>query len=365
MDQILDINMEKNFSEDNLDKFPILKRNQPFIIAEAGINHNGELEKAYQMVRVAKEAGADAVKFQTFKANEFVGDPNMMFTYNSQGKEVTESMLEMFRRYEFKEEEWIKIKSFCDKEGILFLSTPQNRSDLNLLLKVGIKLLKVGSDDFTNIPLLKDYASTKIPMIVSCGMADLADVHNALEAIGTLDGYPTILMLCTSQYPTPPEDVNLLKLRALINAFPMVIPGFSDHSQGSFASSLAVAVGAKVFEKHFTLDHSLPGPDHWFSENPEGLKEWIQSIKMASIIMGSSIVRPTNKEREMRILARRSITALIDIEPGMKLDQENIGLRRPGNGLPPSAFESVIGSRALKKISKNNTLKWGDFEEWT
>lgn len=334
----------------------------PFIIAETGINHNGELEKAYAIIKIAQKAGVDAVKFQTFKAEEFVGDPAMTFTYMSQGKEITESMLEMFRRYEFKREDWFLIKKRCEEEGILFLSTPQNRSDLELLLEVGISAIKVGSDDFTNTPLLKSYASTGLPMILSCGMADMAEVYRALESVGTLDGHPTVLMLCTSEYPTPPEDVNLLKLRTLRSAFPMIIPGFSDHTQGPLASSLAVAMGAEVFEKHLTLDHNLPGPDHWFSENPVGLSEWAASIRSSWRMMGSGIIRPTIKEREMRLLARRSVTAVTDLEPGAILTEKNTGLMRSGAGLPPSVYEGLLGCKAIKKITKNSSLKWGDFE---
>lgn len=333
----------------------------PFIIAEAGINHNGELEKAYAMIKVAREAGANAVKFQTFKAEEFVGDPNLTFTYKSQGKEITESMLEMFKRYEFSRDDWFKIKQRCDEEDILFLSTPQNRSDLDLLLELEMPAIKVGSDDFTNIPLLKSYAETKLPMIVSCGMSDLAETFTALETIGSLDGYPTVLLLCTSQYPTPPEDVNLLKLKTLARTFPMVTLGFSDHTQGALAASLAVAMGASVFEKHFTLDHNLSGPDHWFSEDPDGLSEWIFSIRTGYTMLGNPIVRPTIKEVEMRNLARRSIVALRDISQGETLNEYNIGLRRPGIGLSPQFFTGIVGLRAVKKIQKGQVLSWGDF----
>jgi len=339
----------------------IAKDSKPFIIVEAGINHNGQIEMAFEMIKVARKAGADCIKFQTFKAEEFVGDPTQSYTYKSQGKEVTESMLEMFKRYEFSREEWFSIKKKCDEEGIIFLSTPQNVSDLNLLLEIGVEAIKVGSDDFTNIPLLKNYAQTGLPLMVSCGMSDLAEVYQALEAIGSLDGYPTVLMLCTSQYPTPPENVNLYKLKTLGSAFPMVILGFSDHTQGPLASSLAVAMGAKVFEKHFTLDHNLPGPDHWFSEDPAGIREWVSSIRKSWMMMGA-LIRPTSKEREMRLLARRSVTALIDIESGMILTEKNITLKRPGTGLPPSVYKSLLGCKAIKKITKNSSLKWGDFK---
>ena len=333
----------------------------PLVILEAGINHNGELDKAYAMIRLARQLGADAVKFQTFKAEEFVGDPNLMFTYRSQGREVTESMLEMFRRYEFSRDGWFAIKKKCNEEGILFLSTPQNRSDLDLLLEIGVPAVKVGSDDFTNLPLLRDYASTGLPLLVSCGMADLAEVHQALDAVGALDGHPTVLLLCTSQYPTPPQDVNLLKLRTLREAFPMVVTGFSDHTQGPLASSLALALGARVFEKHFTLDHDLPGPDHWFSEDPAGAEEWVASVRKSQVMMGSPLVRPTTAERQMRVLARRSVVALHDIEIGEILTGENVGLRRPGNGLPPMLFDQVLGRKAAGKIVKGSLLKLGDF----
>ena len=340
---------------------PVGPGEPPFIIAEVGLNHNGELDRALEMIAVAKKAGVDAVKFQTFKAAEFVGDPAQTFTYKSQGKPVTESMLEMFRRYELPASAWKTIRARCDKEGVAFLSTPQNLSDLELLLEVGVSAVKVGSDDFTNLPLLKSYAAKGLPMIVSCGMSDLAEVHQALAAIGTLDGYPTVLLLCTSQYPTPPADANLLKLETLGRAFPGLTLGFSDHTEGPLASSLAVALGACVFEKHFTLDRGLPGPDHWFSENPAGLAEWARSIRAAHALLGSPIVRPTKAELAMRTLARRSVTALSDIREGDALTEANVGLRRPGTGLAPAMLERVLGLKASRAIAKGSTLQLGDF----
>jgi len=333
-----------------------------YTIAETGINHNGELERAYAMISAAKEAGADAVKFQTFKADEFIADPNLIYTYRSDGKEVTESMLAMFRRYEFSRDEWSLIKKRCDDENIVFLSTPQNISDLDLLLEIGIPAIKVGSDDFTNLPLLKRFSQTRLPIITSCGMAELSEIHSALEAINALDRYPAVLLLCNSQYPTPAEDLNLLRLNTLADIFPDLLLGFSDHTQGSLASSLAVALGAVVFEKHFTLDQTLPGPDHWFSENPEGLKEWVSAIRKASIVMGSPDVKPAKAELNMRSLARRSIVALSDIKPGEILSPENIGLRRPGNGLSPALFDKTLGSRAVRQVTKGSLLQLGDFE---
>jgi len=330
----------------------------PFIVAEAGINHNGELNKAFEMIEVAKQSGVDAVKFQTFRAEEFCGDKEQTFTYKSQGKEVTESMLDMFRRYEFSRNEWLQIKRKCDDENILFLSTPQNRSDLDLLLELGLPAIKVGSDDFTNLSLLEDYATTKLPMIVSCGMSDLAEVYQALDTIGTFDGYPTILLLCTSQYPTPPEDVNLLKLKTLTNAFPDLVLGFSDHTQGSLASSLAVGFGAVFFEKHFTLDNNLAGPDHWFSENPEGLRSWVNSIHKSYKMMGSGVVRPTKDEISSKKEFQRVVVASKHIKEGETFKLENLKLSRVagGNGFPPSFLKRIIGSKSSKSYRKNEPV---------
>jgi sialic acid synthase SpsE len=331
----------------------------PLVVLEAGINHNGDLEKAFEMIRLAKRLNADAVKFQTFKADEFVGDPNQMFTYRSQGKEVTESMLAMFRRYEFSRDDWFAVKKKCDEEGILFLSTPQNRSDLDLLLELGVPAVKVGSDDFSNLPLLRDYASCGLPMLISCGMSNMGEVYQALEAVGAFDGHPTVLFLCTSQYPTPPDDVNLRKLTTLAQAFPMVVTGFSDHTQGPIASSLAVAFGAHVFEKHFTLSHDLPGPDHWFSEDPDGAKEWINAIRAAARMLGSPVVRPTVEENKNRKEFRRMIVAAKDIEAGETYTQQNLTMRRVagGKGIAPMMLDFMLGRRAPHAIKKHQPIE--------
>jgi N-acetylneuraminate synthase/N,N'-diacetyllegionaminate synthase len=338
------------------------KDTPPYCIAEVGINHNGDLAIAKRMIEAAKAAGADAVKFQTFKAEEFCGDPGQTFTYQSQGKQITESMLEMFRRYEFPTESWLEIKAHCALVGITFFSTPQNPSDLELLLKIGVPAIKIGSDDFTNLPLIRRYTESHLPLILSCGMSDLAEVHQALEAAKWFDGYPVSLLLCTSQYPTPPKDVNINKLNTFQHAFPGLLVGFSDHTQGSLASSLAVSFGARIFEKHFTLSKDLPGPDHWFSEEPEGLADWVAHIRTSDILLGSPLIKPTKAEQEMRLIARRSVVALLDIRFGDTLDHENIGLRRPGGGLPPDMIRDVMGLTATRDIKKGERLTLGDMK---
>jgi N,N'-diacetyllegionaminate synthase len=333
----------------------------PYCIAEVGINHNGELSLAKQMIEVAKRAGADAVKFQTFKAEEFCGDPKQTFTYKSQGQSVTESMLEMFRRYEFSPAQWSELKAYSDAVGITFFSTPQNPDDFSLLQSIGVPAVKIGSDDFTNLPLIRHYSASGLPLILSCGMSDLAEVHMALETAGWFTGNQVALLLCTSQYPTPPKDVNISKLTTLQQAFPGLTVGFSDHTQCSVAASMAVALGGRIFEKHFTLARDLPGPDHWFSEDEQGITEWISTIRKADSMRGTPYIRPTEAELHMRILARRSVVALRDILPGEKLTYANVGLRRPGGGLPPLMIDQVLGLTSAGLIEKGRRLELKDF----
>lgn len=331
----------------------------PFIVAEAGINHNGEIDKAFEMIHIAKITGVNAIKFQTFKAKEIVADSKLMYTYKSQGKEITESQYEMFNRCEFSREEWFKIKHKCDEEKISFFSTPQNKTDLDLLLDLGVTAIKVGSDDLINFPLLRSYSTTKLPMIISGGMSNLAEISEALDTIGAFDGYPTILLHTTSQYPTPPEDVNLEKLKTLSGAFHDIPLGFSDHTQGLLASSLAVVYGAIFFEKHFTLDHNLPGPDHWFSEDPQGLKQWSDSIKEAYKMLGSKLVRPTKNEIIIKKEARRKIVAIKKIKCGELYTSENISMRRisQGIGLPPSLYDILLGKIANRNYNLGESIE--------
>lgn len=338
---------------------PIGPHFEPFLIAEAGINHNGSMDKAKLMIGVAVQAGADAIKFQTYRADEFVGDTNATFTYQSQGRVITESMLEMLRRCELLREAWFEIKAECDRQGIMFLSTPQSRADLDLLMEVGIPAIKVGSDEFTNLPLISSYATTGLPLILSCGMANMAEVYCSLEHVGALDGYPTVLLSCTSQYPTAGADANLRKITTLRAAFPDLIVGFSDHTEGTKASSMATALGASVIEKHFTLNRDLPGPDHWFAETPDSLDEWVASVRLASIMLGTGIVRPTPAETELARITRRSIVAIDRILPGETFTTENIAVRRPGTGLPPEMFVGVLGCKAARRFNAGEPISFG------
>lgn len=258
----------------------------PFIIGEAAFNHNGDLERALEMVHVAHQAGCSAVKFQTYKAAEFCQPDDPLF--------------ESFKRGELPDTAWPLLKAECEKAGITFLSTPQNRSDLDILLKVGVPAVKVGSDDLTNLPLLQSYVTTGLPLILSCGMSDLSEVNRALETVGALDGYPTVMLVCTSQYPTPPWEANLARITTLRAVYPMLSVGYSDHTVGLEASIAAAALGACVFEKHFTLNKNLPGPDHTFASEPEELTQWVKAIRKATLMRGNGNVRLSAAERQSK-----------------------------------------------------------------
>ncbi len=341
--------------------FQIAKHSQPFIIAEAGINHNGNLKNALKMIKIAKKCGANAIKFQTYSAIEMIANTKLEYSYKSQGKTITESMLKMFERCEFSPNEWKKIRNQCKKEKIIFLSTPQNPSDLKLLLQLKIPAIKVGSDDFTNIPLLKNFIKTKLPLIISCGMANLEEIKTILNEIGSLKNYPTILMLTTSEYPTPAKNANLLKFQTISNKFPKLILGYSDHTTDNLASSIALSLGAKVFEKHFTLNNNFAGPDHWFSLNPHELKNWIDSIHTSYSLLGSNKIQPTKNELKMRLIARRCPVALVDIKKNEIFNEKNIGLRRAGAGLNSKNFFNIVGKKSKKNIKQGKLIKKGDF----
>lgn len=342
-------------------EYKYIGENQPcFIIAEAGINHNGDISIAKKMIDAAKECGVDAIKFQTFKAEEFILDINETYTYKSQGKEITESMYEMFKRYEFTEEQWIEIADYCKKQNIIFFSTPQNASDLDFLLSiVDLPVIKVGADDLTNIDLLSYYASKGKPMIISAGMAYISEIEDAVEAIREKGNSELMILHCVSSYPAEAEDVNLKKMGTISKAFE-VITGFSDHTIGTTASVGAVTLGAKIIEKHFTLDKNMKGPDHWFSSDVDELKKLVNDIRYIEKALGSSMVKPTKNEMEMRKTCRRSIVTREDLKKNQVITKADLQFKRPGNGLPPKFVEYIVGKTAKEEIKKNKLIDLND-----
>lgn len=268
----------------------------PFLIAEAGLNHAGSLERALQMVAIAKLAGCDVVKFQTYRAAEFCRPDDPMFA--------------TFKRCELEPDTWPVIKAECERLSIIFMSTPQNRSDLDILLKVGIPAIKVGSDDFCNLPLIEDYASEGLPLILSCGMAEWKDVDETLKVV---DASNIALLLCTSQYPCPPEEARLDRLRRLRMWYDVPI-GLSDHTKGLIAGIMAVALKACIFEKHFRLRDAEAPED--FAEFPNDLAHWAASIRSAYSMMGEPSINLTELEKFSRSKYQR--------QPGQQIRGLNV-----------------------------------------
>ena len=333
-----------------------------YIVAEAGVNHNGNVDLAKEMITEAKKCGVDAVKFQVFKAEEFVSDPNSTHTYRSQGKLITEPQLDMFKRYEFGVNEWKEIFEYCKNKNIDFFATPQNPSDLDFILSiVDMHVIKVGSDDLTNLELLGYYAKKNKPLIISAGMAYISEIEDAVNTIRNTGNNDLIVLHCVSSYPADAEEVNLRKMLTIMQAFDVIV-GFSDHTIGSTAAVGAVVLGAKVIEKHFTLDKNLPGPDHWFSADPVEMRELVNEIRFIEKALGSGIIKPTPKELEMRKIARRSIVASKNINKGDVITKNMITVKRPGTGLVPKFINYVIGRRAKVDIKRNELITFDKIE---
>ena len=333
---------------------------ETFIIAEIGINHNGNINLAMQMIDEAKRCGVNAVKFQTFKAEEFITDKSLTYTYKSQGREVTESQIDMFKRFEFNKEEWKYLFEHCKEVDIIGFTTPQNKTDLDFILGItDLKLLKVGSDDLTNLPLLEYYALKNIPMIISTGMSYEKEIEDAITTIKQAGCKDITVLHCISSYPASLKDVNMKKMLNIKDKFSVRV-GFSDHTIDYFSAVVAVAMGATTIEKHFTLDKNLPGPDHWFSSDVKEMKLLVDNIRKVETVLGHGNLIPTTSEIEMRKICRRSIVAKSDLPKGSVLTKDNIEFKRPGTGLPPSDVNKIVGKKIVSPLKINQAITMED-----
>ncbi len=339
----------------------MIARNPTFIIAEVGLNHNGDFEIAQESILRAAEAGCDAVKFQNFKTEDFIQDRSQLFTYQSQGQEVTEPFYDLCKRNEFKREWLGPLKKLCDNNQVEFLSTPTSSEGIDDLRAAGCRHVKNGSDYLTHTPLLTAMAKSGMTVILSTGMADQADIEAAISALGDASPERTILLHCTSSYPTPPEAVNLNKMIELAKKFKVPV-GFSDHTEGYHAAVQAVTLGATVIEKHFTLDHNFPGPDHWFSSEPEEMTELVSQMRLAERRMGKSDIRPADIEYNARDEFRVGVVAEADLASGRVLNQGDFAFRKPCKGILPKDIEGYIGRTLNKAIPRNQPLHSRDFE---
>ncbi|MFL0269661.1 N-acetylneuraminate synthase [Candidatus Clostridium radicumherbarum] len=336
----------------------MLNCNHVFIIAEAGVNHNGDINIAKKLIDAAVEAGADAVKFQTFKAENLVTKDAPKANYQ---KETTGegNQYKMLKNLELSFNEHIILKEYCDEKGIMFLSTPFDFESVDLLEKVDIPIYKVSSGDLTNIPLLKYISKLKKPMIVSTGMANLGEVESAVNVIKETEDVTIKLLHCTSNYPTKYEDVNLNAMLTMRNAFNLPV-GYSDHTIGIEVPIAAVTLGAEIIEKHFTLDKNMEGPDHRASLNPDELKNMVTSIRNIEKAFGNGIKKCSISEENTKKIARKSIVAKANIREGETISYENIAFKRPGNGISPYLVDMIIGKIAISDIYADHLITFSN-----
>ena len=334
-----------------------------FIIAEATQNHNGDINLAKELIVSAKEIGCDCIKFQTFTTEEFCADKKKIFTYYSQGKEVSESEYEMFKRYEFTAEEWKEIIEFCNKTGILFLTTVQDPVNLELMLGLGLQGIKVGSDDFDHLVNLKLFAKTGLPLIISKGMSDLEDIKRTIGALLPINKRVAVLH-CVSVYPCDADTLNLNQIQKLKNLYPEIVWGFSDHTQGTLASVLAVSMGAKIIEKHFTLDKNMAGPDHWFSMDVSDMARLVKEIRYAEAAFGNGEIILAPGEAKSRGTMRRRVVAKKNITRGTVLNEDTVAFKRADKGCFLKDWDLIEGNKINndKKMNQGITLEDVDFE---
>lgn len=337
----------------------IKKSKKVFIIAEAGVNHNGNIDIAKKLVDAAFEAGVDAVKFQTFKTEKIVGKYAKMAQYQIENTGTSESQFDMIKKLELKYSEFKDIKEYCENKGILFLSTPDDEDSLEFLCECDVPMIKIGSTEVTNLQFLKRIGEKMKPLILSTGMSTLGEVEKAIETIKNAGNDNIILLHCVSDYPASYEDVNLNAMITMKGAFKLPV-GYSDHTLGAEASIAAVALGAVVIEKHFTIDNDLDGPDHKASLNPDQLKCYVESIRKTEKLLGDGIKRPTEKEKETIKVVRRSIVAKKDINEGTILTKEMFEFKRPGDGIKPELIDMICNRVLRRDLKEDEPLKWED-----
>lgn len=331
-----------------------------FIIAEIGINHNGSLELAKKMIRVAAEVGADAVKFQNFKTEDFLSDRKLTITYKSWGRQVTEPLWDVCKRSEFRRE-WIpELKQLCDCLGVEFFSTPTSERGVDDLINAGVRILKNGSDYLTHIPLLRYMGNTGVPVIVSTGMGIQEDVDDAVSAVTSGGKSKIILLHCTSIYPTEDADVNLRRMVALREQYNVPV-GFSDHTRDWKAAVQAVTLGACIIEKHFTINRELHGPDQWFSTTPEDLKILVNEVRAAEMRMGCKSIKPSQGEIIHKDEWRIGLVAARDLNAGDILRKEDVTYRKPALGLLPKHLDDLLGKKIAVDIRSGEPLMMEQF----
>ncbi len=333
-----------------------------FIIAEAGVNQNGHLNMARELIEKAAACGADCIKFQTFSAERIATKSAPKAKYQLGTTDKTESQLDMLKKIELSPEHHMELKKFAEKSNMIFMSTPFNFEDIDLLESINVSAYKIGSGQIVEHPFLRRIAETGKPVLLSTGMSDLDEIAEALKTIREAGNEQVILLQCTTDYPSRIEDANLRVIPAFRSAF-NTLTGYSDHTVGEEAAISSVALGARVIEKHFTLDRNLPGPDHSSSITPDELKSLIDKIHRAESSLGSTEKAPTEIEKENAIGVRRSIVASRNIKNGEIINEYNITFKRPATGLSPRLYDDIIGKKAARDILSDEILQM-DMVQW-
>ena len=330
-----------------------------FIIAEAGVNHNGDINLAKQLVAEAKKAGANCVKFQTFKADRVATECSPKANYQLKSTDPNESQLEMLRKLELGYKEHRDLIQKCNEENIIFLSTPYNHEDADFLDEIGIPAFKLASIHIAEPSFLQYVAQKGKPIILSTGMATLAEVDDAVRAIQDTGNNQLALLQCTTNYPSKLKDANLHAMQTMRDALNVIV-GYSDHTQTDTACIVAIGLGANVIEKHFTLDKILPGPDQSSSSDPDDFYRLVKSVRDAELSLGSSLKRPAPVEVINAQGMRRSIVARKNIKPGSIINEELVTFKRPATGISPRFLSLIIGKTATREIITDEMLQWSD-----
>jgi N,N'-diacetyllegionaminate synthase len=326
-----------------------------FVIAEAGVNHNGSMDLARKLIDTAAEAGAHAVKFQTFSTEALVTESAPKADYQERILGKSESQFAMLKQLELDRDNHFALQSYAQERGLIFLSTPFDDGSVDLLVELDVPAFKVSSGDLTNLPLLEKMARTGRPMIVSTGMGTLAEVEEAVAAIRASGNPPLVLLQCVSRYPADPATTNLRAMATMEARFGVPV-GYSDHTLGIEISLAAVALGACVVEKHLTLDCTLPGPDHQASLDPTGFVALMRGVHAVESSLGDGRKEPTTDEALTAAVARKSVVSACDIAAGESLTDAALTIKRPGNGFPPARRQSLIGRTARVAIPAGTVL---------
>lgn len=339
----------------------IIGENNPcFIIAEAGVNHNGDINLAKKLIDSAVDAKVDAIKFQTFKAENLVTKKAKMAEYQEQNTGIVESQFDMLKRLELKEEDYKELKEYCDSKNILFLSTPHTVEAVDVLDSI-VPAYKLGSGDLINTLLLKRIAQTKKPVILGTGMSTMDDVKFSERYLRKNGCNNTIYLHCTTNYPCPFDEVNLNAMITMDEEIESMT-GYSDHTMGILVPVMARIMGAKVIEKHFTLDKNMEGPDHKASLEPHELKQMVEEIRLIETILGSKNKKPNMSEEKVAKIARKSLMPKIKIKKGEQITFNNIVCKRPADGISPKLIDEVIGKTAKRDLEEDELMTLEDLE---